>query len=30
MGKSKVGEIAKQVKENRLKRYGHVMTREVH
>ena len=24
------GEIAKRVKEKRLKRYGHVMTREVH
>ena len=24
------GEIAKQVKEKRLKRYGHVMTRELH
>ena len=25
-----MGEIAKQIKENRLKWYGHVMTREVH
>ena len=29
-GTTKVGEITKQVKENRLKWYGHVMTREEH
>ena len=29
-GTTKVGEIAKQVKEKRLKWYGYVMTREEH